>query len=286
MFSPRKKTSNSVPANRLASRSHSPFPTRSQSQSHSQSPQQTQQSQPLYPWSAHIPPHGQWPSPFPRRFHALSTIATAAGELYLFGGNTHDRTRNDLYMISTRDFSTTLLQTSGDVPSPRYGHLAVLIGTTFLVWGGRTDSSDDDDSFYLLDLGTSDLFNVKTLQLIRVFCVPVSREWTRIVVDGPGPGGRYYHTMTLVGSKLFVFGGRTAWRGFDDIWALDWNCCTFAPRFSEPICSNTPPVKVNPRWESCEPAPGNKKPLMRAGHVSVTTGDRIIMFVPLSPSPS
>jgi hypothetical protein len=32
-----------------------------------------------------------------------------------------------------------------------------------------------------------------------------------------------------------------------------------------------------------EPAPGNKKPLPRASHVSVTTEDRIIMFVPLTP---
>jgi hypothetical protein len=72
-------------------------------------------------------------------------------------------------MISTRDFSTTLLQTSGDVPSPRLGHRAVLTSTTLLIWGGRTDFSDqnaqnpsNDDSFYLLNLGTSDLFHVNT----------------------------------------------------------------------------------------------------------------------------
>jgi hypothetical protein len=170
-FSSRKKKhspSNSAPANRLASQSHSQqlqVPTKSQSLSHSQSPQ----SQFLYRWSAHAPPSRQWPSPFPRRFHALSTIATAAGELFLFGGETPDRIRNDLYVISTQDFSTTLLQTSGDVPGPRYGHLAVLTSTTLLIWGGRTDFSDqnaqnqsNDDSFYLLNLGTSDLFNVRT----------------------------------------------------------------------------------------------------------------------------
>ena len=70
---------------------------------------------------------------------------------------------------------------------------------------------------------------------MRVSCVPVSRDWTRIVVNGPGPCGRYYHTMTLVDSKLFVFGGKSAKRCFDDIWALDLNCCTFAPRFPEPF---------------------------------------------------
>jgi Kelch motif len=55
------------------------------------------------------------------------------------------------------------------------------------------------------------------------------------VVNGPGPGGRYYHTMTLVGSKLFVFGGWSASRRLNDIWALDLKCCTFAPRFPEPF---------------------------------------------------
>ena len=62
--------------------------------------------------------------------------------------------------------------------------------------------------------------------LIRVSCVPVSREWTRIVVEGPGPGCRRYHTMTVVGSKLFVFGGWGAKRRLNDIWALDLNSCT------------------------------------------------------------
>ena len=44
-------------------------------------------------------------------------------------------------------------------------------------------------------------------------------------------------------------------------------------------------VKSNPRWESYEPAPGSEKPLPRDGHVSVTTGGRIIMSVHLLPSP-
>ena len=43
---------------------------------------------------------------------------------------------------------------------------------------------------------------------------------------------------------------------------------------------------MNPVWESYEPTPGNEKPLPRTGHVSVTIGDRIIMFVSPLPSPS
>ena len=106
------------------------------------------------------------------------------------------------------------------------------------------------------------------------------------MIDGPGPGGRYHHSMTLVGSKLFVFGGRTTKRRLNDIWALDLNSCTFAPRFPEPSCPYFSTVKSNPFWESYEPAPGNEKPLPRAGHVSVTTGDRVIVFVSAILSPS
>jgi hypothetical protein len=137
-----------------------------QSQSHLPSPQEKQQSQPVCPWSAHAPQFGQSPSPFHRNAHALSTSASAAGELFLFGGYVH-RSRspsNDLYVISTRDFSTTLLQTSGDVPNPRYGHCAVLTSTILLIWGGMTNFRDQikqkqvlDDSLYLLNLGMSDL---------------------------------------------------------------------------------------------------------------------------------
>jgi hypothetical protein len=177
MFSQKKKNSpsNSAPANGLASQSQVSqqlqFPTKSQSQSRSQSPQQTQQSQSLYPWSAHTPPSGSSLSQFPHGCHTLSASTTTTRELFLFGGYVHSpkSPSNDLYVISTRDLSTTLLQTSGDVPSPRFAHRAVLAGTTLLIWGGKTEFSDqeaqnqsNDDSFYLLNLGTSDLFHFRT----------------------------------------------------------------------------------------------------------------------------
>src|SRR6266403_1020902 len=68
-------------------------------------------------------------------------------------------------------------------------------------------------------------------KLIRASCVPVSRQWTRVIVNGPGPCGRYCHTVTLVGSNLFVFGGQDSGWGFNDIWGFDLNRCTFAPLF-------------------------------------------------------
>ena len=177
MFSSRKKhsPSNSAPANRLASQSQASqqlqFPTKLQSlsQSHSQSPQQKQQSQPVYPWSAHVPPFGSSLRPLSQEAHTLSTTTTTTRELFLFGGyvcDKHKSTSNDLYVISTRDSSVTLLQTSGDAPSPRCAHGALLTSTTLLIWGGtdiqKAPIHSNDDSFYLLDLGTLDLIDVKT----------------------------------------------------------------------------------------------------------------------------
>ena len=118
-------------------------------------------SRPVNPWSAHALTLGKSPSPFPRFCHAISTTATATGELFLFGGHAHGSDRNDLYLFSTRDFSTTLLQTRGETPSPRWAHGVALTSTLLLVWGGWTDSMNVqncyDDSLYLLNLGMSDL---------------------------------------------------------------------------------------------------------------------------------
>jgi len=75
----------------------------------------------------------------------------------------HESARNDLYVFSTRDLSATLLQTSGEIPSPRVGHAAALVSSVLLIWGGETNPGGQevpdpqDDSLYLLNLGAPDL---------------------------------------------------------------------------------------------------------------------------------
>ena len=134
------------------------------SQLHSHSLQQKQQSPPMYPWFALAPSLGQSPSPFPRYGHAVSTDANAAGELFLFGGHASMFRSNDLYVFSTRHFSTTLLQTSGETPSLYCSYGVALTSTLLLVWGGWANFSGKnvqnrvhDDSLYLLNLGMLDL---------------------------------------------------------------------------------------------------------------------------------
>lgn len=139
-FFPQEKIpSNNLPADELTSQS-------------------TEHPQPVCTWSAHGLQPGSLPRPSPRS-HTL--IASAVGEYFFFGGFIRGYGSSNVHVFSTRDFSATLSQVSGEVPTPRYGHGAALIGTTFLICGGKTgidESVQDHDSLYFLNLGTSDPF--------------------------------------------------------------------------------------------------------------------------------
>ncbi|KAG6862189.1 hypothetical protein C0995_004271 [Termitomyces sp. Mi166 len=214
---------------------------------------------PAYPWSSRrlvlhppvvlnkpgiVPPTSPSPCPFPRYGHALPATATVTGDLYLFGGLVREVARNDLYLFSTRDNSTTLLQTAGEVPTPRVGHASALVSNVLIVWGGDTKSDSkskekQDDGLYLLNL--------------------VSKEWTRVSVHGPGPVGRYGHAVTMLGSKFMVFGGQVDGEFLNELWCFDLNS-----------------LRTKAVWEFIEPS--KEVPARRTGHICVTYGDRIFIF--------
>ena len=47
------------------------------------------------------------------------------------------------------------------------------------------------------------------------------------MVNGPEPRARRFHTTTVVGSKLFVFGGSIGGKVVNDMRTLDLNSRTF-----------------------------------------------------------
>ncbi|KAH9947722.1 hypothetical protein B0H21DRAFT_852629 [Amylocystis lapponica] len=220
-----------------------------------QSLQAQQQQRPAYPWTQRrlilpppvtIPKPGVVPptSPSPSPFRAT---ATTTGELFLFGGLVRETVRNDLYLLSTRDLSATLLQTAGEVPSPRVGHASALVGSVLIVWGGDTKTNNkakpgdkQDDGLYLLNL--------------------VSREWTRVTVHGPR---QWVDTARrhMVGSKFYMFGGQVDGQFMNDLWSFDLNS-----------------LRSKAMWELVEPVEGSPKPAQRTGHICVTYGEKIILF--------
>ena len=170
------------------SKKNQPFPSnpaptqRPQSQS-----QQKRQSQNVDPWSAHASLSRSSLSPLSRHGHTLSATATLAGEMLLFGGYvpSSGSASNGLYAFSTRDFSITLLKTSGQAPNPRCGHRAAFTSTTLVIWGGVTSFSENqchDDSLYLLNLGTSDLLMSRP--------TPADQSFLPFQYRGSGPASK------------------------------------------------------------------------------------------------
>lgn len=144
---------------------------------------------------------------------------------------------------NTDSMAGFLLETEG-CPSPRVGHAALTLGNAFIVFGGDTkvtDTDTPDDNLYLL--------NTSTL------------KWTVANPKGSRPAGRYGHSLSTVGSKLFVFGGQLDDYFFDDLVCFDLT------KLRSPEC----------RWTTIEPADGVSPP-PRTNHTVVTYQDKLYMY--------
>jgi hypothetical protein len=127
-------------------------------------------------------------APTPRSHHTTNNIND---RLVVFGGNTKVGTGccNDLHVFDTDTEQWAQPSCEGAIPAARWGHTANVVADTKLVVMGGWNGT------WLL--GDTLLFDCETL------------TWSKLSIAGRAPAARAHHSCTLVGTRLYVFGGRS-----------------------------------------------------------------------------
>ncbi|KAL8715662.1 MAG: hypothetical protein Q9225_006338 [Loekoesia sp. 1 TL-2023] len=209
----------------------------------------------LYPWSQRrLTFTSSQPNPFPRYGSAVNTVASKEGDLYLMGGLVNGSTvKGDLWMIEAGAQSLPCypVATTFEGPGPRVGHRSLLVGNAFIVFGGDTKIDDRDkldDTLYLLNTST--------------------RHWSRSFPPGQRPAGRYGHTLNILGSKIYIFGGQVEGYFFNDLWAFDLNALQNAHSKWELLIQNS--ADGGP--------PEGQIPPARTNHTTITWNEKLYLF--------
>uniref|UniRef100_A0A3Q0R5M3 Kelch domain containing 3 n=1 Tax=Amphilophus citrinellus TaxID=61819 RepID=A0A3Q0R5M3_AMPCI len=172
----------------------------------------------------------------PRR---VNHAAVAVGhKVYSFGGYCSGEDYETLRQIDVHVFNTVSLrwmklppvriaghERVREVPYMRYGHTAVLLDDTIYLWGGRNDTEGACNVLYAFDMH---LFEVQSVMHLHV-CFPLhvtqmlgshycincncfidTHRWYTPKTSGTGTPARWrdFHSATIIGTKMFVFGGR------------------------------------------------------------------------------
>ncbi|OAA75617.1 Kelch-type beta propeller [Akanthomyces lecanii RCEF 1005] len=203
----------------------------------------------LYPWSQRrINYGGSSTSPFPRYGAAVNSASSKEGDIYMMGGLINSSTvKGDLWMIEAGgSMSCYPLPTTAEGPGPRVGHSSLLVGNAFIVYGGDTKIEDADvldETLYLLNTST--------------------RHWSRALPAGPRPSGRYGHSLNILGSKIYIFGGQVEGYFMNDLAAFDLNQLQMA----------------NNRWEILLQSDASPSiPAARTNHTVINYNDKMYLF--------
>ncbi|KAH6854906.1 hypothetical protein B0I37DRAFT_42407 [Chaetomium sp. MPI-CAGE-AT-0009] len=208
----------------------------------------------LYPWSQRrLTYTSSHPSPFPRYGAAVNSVSSKEGDIYVMGGLINSSTvKGDLWLIEAGgNMSCYPLATTAEGPGPRVGHSSLLVGNAFIVFGGDTKIEETDvldETLYLLNTST--------------------RQWSRALPTGPRPSGRYGHSLNILGSKIYVFGGQVEGYFMNDLAAFDLNQLQMPNNRWEMLIASS---------DSGSPAQG-KLPPARTNHSVVTFNDKLYLF--------
>lgn len=161
--------------------------------------------------------------------------------------------KGDLWMIESSggNLSCFPIATVSEGPGPRVGHASLLVGNAYIVFGGDTKVDEHD----ALD---------ETLYLLNTS----SRQWSRAIPPSPRPQGRYGHTLNILGSKIYIFGGQVEGYFFNDLVAFDLNQLQNPTNKWEFLIRNS---------HDGGPSPGQIPPA-RTNHTMVSFNEKLYLF--------
>mmetsp|Transcript_4698 Transcript_4698/g.10235 ORF Transcript_4698/g.10235 Transcript_4698/m.10235 type:complete len:548 (-) Transcript_4698:199-1842(-) len=133
-------------------------------------------------------------APIEREGH---TAAVVARKIFIFAGTWVDDDDNsnylhDLLVLEVDSMSWSQPATTGERPSQREGHTASAVGSHMVIFGGA--GLDKEDAA----INLSDMHILDT----------ISMSWSQPSITGAPPQERRYHTASVVGSTIYVFGGQ------------------------------------------------------------------------------
>lgn len=114
--------------------------------------------------------------------------------LYIFGGcDVSMQCFNDLHTYNTDSHAWLRLNSTGDRPSKRGGHSAVVIGTRIIIFGGSSQSLELND-IYEYDA--------------------VTDHWKNLLPEGERPSGRSNHVCTVDEDGNMILVGGYSSKGY------------------------------------------------------------------------
>ncbi|XP_024008446.1 rab9 effector protein with kelch motifs isoform X2 [Eutrema salsugineum] len=135
------------------------------------------------------------------------TCSSWMNKIVVIGGEDgHDYYLSDVHILDTDTFIWKELNTSGQLLTPRAGHVTVSLGRNLYVFGGFTDAQNLYDDLYVLDVDT---------------CV-----WSKVLTMGEGPSARFSSAGACLdphkaGFLVFVGGCNKNLEALDDMFYLN-----------------------------------------------------------------
>ncbi|KAI6189582.1 hypothetical protein M3Y97_00024000 [Aphelenchoides bicaudatus] len=123
------------------------------------------------------------------------TVVAYNNKCFLWGGRSDSQGASQrLYEFDPESNTWSSIEVEGFIPPARDGHSAVVYGSLMIVFGGFEEENQRfSQETYAFDFST--------------------HKWTELKCSGTLPQHRDFHAATMLGDKMYVFGGRSDERG-------------------------------------------------------------------------